>query len=271
VALRLAGPALGGLAVGLAGTGGAFAVDAASFVASGAALLAMRVRPPTRPRTGSSVFGEIREGFAYVRGNVWLWGTFLAATFAYLSFMGPAEVLLPYLVKNQLHGSAHDLGFVFTAGGVGAIGAAAVMGYRKLPRRTITFMYATWTVATAAIVGYGLAVSTWQLMIACLAFNALETAGTIVWATMKQQHIPARLLGRVSSLDWLISIGLLPISFALTGPATAALGARTTLVVAGTLGTAITFAALFLPRMRDLERPGSTFPTPLRPSEANVG
>jgi MFS family permease len=273
LALRLAGPALGGLVVGFAGLGAAFGLDAASFAASGVALLAMRVRPPKRESTGASVFAEIREGFSYVRSNVWLWGTFLAATFAYLAFMGPAEVLLPYLVKNQLHGSAHDLGFVFAAGGVGAIGAAVVMGHRRLPRRTITFMYLTWTVATLAVVGYGLAASTWQLMAACLAFNALETAGTIVWATMKQQNIPARLLGRVSSLDWLVSIGLLPISFALTSPAAAALGVQTTLIVAGTVGAVVTFAALFLPGMRDLER-GRTgrppLPGPLRPSEANI-
>ena len=63
-------------------------------------------------------------------------------------------------------------------------------------------------------------------MLASLAFNALETAGTIVWATAKQRHVPAALLGRVSSLDWLISIGLLPLSFALTGPVSGAIGAR---------------------------------------------
>ncbi len=270
IALRLAGPALGGLVVGFAGTGAAFAVNSASFVASGVALLAMRARSPRR-ETAGSVAGEIREGFAYVRSNVWLWGTFLAATFAYLAFMGPAEVLLPYMVKNELHGTAHDLGFVFAAGGVGAIGAAVIMGHRKLPRRTITFMYMTWTVATLAVVGYGLAVSAWQLMIACFAFNALETAGTIVWATTKQQHIPARLLGRVSSLDWLVSIGLLPISFALTGPATAAFGVRATLVGAGTVGAVITFAALFLPGMRDLERAStSRFPIPFQPPQADA-
>ena len=54
----------------------------------------------------------------------------------------------------------------------------------------------------------------WQLMLASLAFNALETAGTIVWATVKQRHVPGAMLGRVSSLDWLISIGLLPVSLA---------------------------------------------------------
>ena len=47
-------------------------------------------------------------------------------------------------------------------------------------------------------------------MLASAVFNALETAGTIVWATAKQHHVPSPMLGRVSSLDWLISIGLLP-------------------------------------------------------------
>ena len=59
-------------------------------------------------------------------------------------------------------------------------------------------------------------------MLASAAFNALETAGTIVWITAKQRHVPSHMLGRVSSLDWLISIGLLPLSFALTGPVSAA-------------------------------------------------
>src|SRR4249920_2138691 len=98
------------------------------------------------------------------------------------------------------------------------------------------------------------ATAPWQLMAACLLFNALETAGTIVWATLKQRHVPASMLGRVSSLDWLISIGLLPLSFALTAPVTAAIGARWTLVGAGVGGAAITLAALYLPGMRDVER-----------------
>jgi DHA3 family tetracycline resistance protein-like MFS transporter len=110
-----------------------------------------------------------------------------------------------------------------------------------------------WGLATVAVAGYGLASAVWQLMIASLAFNALETAGTIVWATAKQRHVPAALLGRVSSLDWLISIGLLPVSFALTGPVSAAIGVQTTLVAAGVIGGAVTFAALLLPGMRAVE------------------
>ena len=101
-------------------------------------------------------------------------------------------------------------------------------------------------------------------MVACLVFNALETAGTIVWATIKQRHVPASMLGRVSSLDWLISIGLLPLSFALTAPVTAALGARATLVGAAAIGGAFTLGALFLPGMRDIERNSGHDPRPRR-------
>ena len=84
--------------------------------------------------------------------------------------------------------------------------ARVVMGQRGLPRRDITFMYVAWTLATLAVAGYGLATAVWQLMLASLAFNALETAGTIVWATAKQRHVPPaaarpRLEPRLADLD----------------------------------------------------------------------
>jgi MFS family permease len=262
IALRLVGPAVGGVLVAL-GTGVAFTVDAASFAASAVAVL--MVRPPARPwrETPEPAFRAMKSGLGFVRRRVWLWGTLLSAALAYLIFLGPAEVLLPYVVKNDLHASAGALGLVFAAGGMGAVGAAIWMAQRSEPRRNVTFMYVTWTLATLAVAGYGLATAAWQLMIACLAFNAFETAGTIVWATMKQRHVPASMLGRVSSLDWLISIGLLPLSFALTAPVASVFGVQATLVGAALLGGAITLGALFLPGMRDLERRSEGTSTPV--------
>jgi MFS family permease len=257
IAYRLAGPAIGGALVAGFGLGAAFAVDAATFAISAGAVFLMR--PPAHPRSEhvDSSFSAVKEGLRFVRRRVWLWGTLLSAAIAYLAFMGPAEVLLPYLVKNELQASAGDLGLVFAAGGVGAISAALIMGQRGHPGRDVTFMYAAWTLATLAIAGYGLATSSWQLMLACLVFNALETAGTIVWATIKQRHVPASMLGRVSSLDWLISIGLLPLSFALTAPVAAVVGVRATLIGAAAIGGVFTLAALFLPGMRDIEGTGT--------------
>ena len=256
-ALRLAGPALGGLVIHEVGPGWAFIVDGGTFVVSIVSLLLMRRRPIQREDEGQSALRDIREGFAYVRAHTWLWGTFAAATIAYLLFMGPTEVLLPFLVKNQLGGSARTLGFIFASGGVGAIGAASIMGQRGIPRRFITFMYFTWTLATLAVAGYGLATVSWQMMAACLLCNGLETAGTIVWATTKHRLVPGPLLGRVASFDWFISVGLVPLSFALTAPVADAIGARATLVGAGVVGAVVTFAALFLPGMRSVERNAS--------------
>jgi DHA3 family tetracycline resistance protein-like MFS transporter len=252
IAFRLAGPALGGLLVA-ASVGVAFAVDAVTFGISVIAVAAMRTRPKLVDRAPADAIRALGEGFRFVRQRVWLWGTLVSAALAYLVFMGPTEVLLPSIVKNELHASPAVLGLVFAAGGLGAIGAAIVMGRRRHPRRDVTVMYISWTLATLAVAGYGIAVAPWQLMLACLVFNALETVGTIVWATMKQRHVPAVMLGRVSSLDWLISIGLLPISFALTAPVADAIGARATLVGAGVIGAVITLSALYLPGMRAIE------------------
>jgi MFS family permease len=257
VALRLAGPAVGGLLVGALGTGAAFGLDAASFVISILALAVMSPMGAGESARGERVTGEIRAGLRYVRRHAWLWATLVTAAVAYLLFMGPTEVLLPFIVKNRLAGGAGDLGLVFAAGGLGSLACALAIGQLGLPRRSLTFMYLAWTVATLAVAGYGLAGGLAGLMVASVLFNTLETAGTIAWATAKQRHVPSSLLGRVSSLDWLISIGLLPLSYALTGPVSAALGVRTTMIGAGVLGAVVTFAPLLIPSVRRMDDSGA--------------
>jgi hypothetical protein len=260
IALRLAGPALGGLLITAAGAGVAFGFDAASFLASAISLLVMTARPHVAAGGRGSISQELRAGLTYVRRHAWLWATLGSAAIAYLLFMGPIEVLVPFVVKNELRGTAAELGLVFAAGGIGSVVCAVALSQHGLPRRDISWMYVFWTLATLAIAGYGLAHALWGLMLASLAFNALETAGTIIWATAKQRHVPAALLGRVSSLDWLISIGLLPLSFALTAPVSSALGVRTTLIGAGVIGATVTCAALFVPGVRAIEGSHSTRP-----------
>jgi MFS family permease len=161
---------------------------------------------------------------------------------------------VPFLVKNELGGSAEDLGLIFAVGGAGAALAAVVLGQRGLPRRHVTFMYATWTASIAALAGYGLATELWHAMAASLVGGAGFTAGIIVWTTLMQRLVPAELLGRVTSFDWLVSVSLMPVSFALTGPVAEAVGTRTTLLVAGLVGAPLTLVFLLLPGMRATER-----------------
>ena len=258
----LAGPALGGLLLATAGSGAAFLVDAATFAVSIGCLL--RVRPrQAEPRAeerdgdeaaaGAGVLADVREGFRFVRANAWLWATFVAATFAYLLFTGPVEVLLPYLVKNDLHAGPGTLGAILAVGGIGAIVASLVVGRLGVPRRFMTFMYLAWTASTAVLIGYGLAEAAWQAMVVSVVFNALEAAGTVVWMTTKQRLVPRSLLGRISSFDWFISTGLVPLSFAVVAPLAAAIGAANTFLLAGGLGAAVTLAFLLVPGVRSVE------------------
>jgi len=257
LALRMAGPALGGILLAAGGSAAAFGVDAVTFVVSMGCILRMRPGPAAAASgaeaAGGSVLGDVGEGLRFVRANVWLWGTLLAAAVAYLLFMGPVEVLLPYLVKNDLHAGPGALGAVLAVGGVGALAAALAVGRMGTPRRCMPFVYLAWTASTLVLAGYAFARSVWLVMLVSLLFNGLESAGTVVWLTVKQRLVPRALLGRVSSLDWFVSTGLVPLSFAVTAPLAAAIGARGTFLVAGVLGSALTLACLFLPGMREVE------------------
>jgi MFS family permease len=252
MALQLAGPAIGGLAVAILRPAGALGLDAMTFAFSALCVSRMpRLQRPTASKGVKAFNRDIREGLRYVRHHVWLWGTFLSAALTYLLFVGPTQVLLPYVLRNSLHYGASAYGFVLASGGVGALVAALLMGRARDPRRPVVWIYLWWTVATLGIAGYGIARHLWGFVVAAVIVNGAEVFGAVVWATLKQRRVPNAMMGRVSSIDWFVSTALLPLSYALTAPVTHVLGARTTLVLAGMVGAALTLGFLFLPGMRE--------------------
>jgi MFS family permease len=266
LAVQLAGPALGGLVVAVVRPAGAFAFDALTFLFSALCILRMTPRQLSVDVAQiGSLRHEVHEGLRYVRGQVWLWGTFLSATLAYLLFIGPTQVLLPYIVRNSLHAGASAYGTVLAAGGVGALLGGLLMGRGRNPRRPVTWIYLWWTIATLAVAGFGLATNEWGLVVSAFVINGAEALGAVVWSTLKQRRVPNSMLGRVSSIDWCLSSALLPLSYALTVPVAHFLGVRTKLVVAGTAGASITLGFLFFPGMRADEE---TVATPVVPQSA---
>jgi MFS family permease len=93
-------------------------------------------------------------------------------------------------------------------------------------------MYVAWAVATLPLAGYALGTALWQFLILGAIYGACETGGMVVWGTLMSTRVPPELRGRVHSLDWFVSIGLTPLSFALTGPVSQAIGVDATLIVA---------------------------------------
>ncbi len=239
LSVQLVGPALGGALIAVAGTGPAFLVDAATFLAAAGALLAMRVpRAETpAPPLGQAMVSGLGEGIRFVLANAWLWRTLLAASLAVLLFWGPYQVLLPFLVKNELHSGSATLGLIRALGGVGALLAALAVGQTGLPGWAMRAMFAGWALQSLTLAGYAVAREAWLFAAISLVGGACGAVANVVWGTLIKARVPNHLLGRVASLDWLVSMALVPLSFALTGPMAGLVGARATLLGGGIVAT----------------------------------
>lgn len=251
IAQRFVGPAIGGVVVAAAGTRGAFAIDAATFLVSIACLLAMRGHRPTLAAFHEPLVVQLREAGRFVRAHTWLWATLLMAALAVLAFFGPTEVLVPVLIKEEFEEGATAYGSVLAAIGLGSVLGTFIIGQRGIPEREITVLYAVWAIAVLGLCGYAISQASWQVAAFGFAFGVGEGIGGVIWATLMQLRVPEQLRGRVSSLDWLLSLALMPVSFVITAPIANLIGVRETLMLAGLLAFGATAGVyLMLPSLR---------------------
>jgi MFS family permease len=226
---EFAGPALAtALVLGL-GAGWAFALDAGTFLLS-AALLA-RMRPRRRevlgtvaePSTRATVWREIREGFREVRSRAWVWGTLAAFCVALFCGLAPWFVLGPVVAREQYH-HIGVYGLVAAALGIGTI-AGSLLGVRWRPRypmRSAMFAILLWPLAA---VMYAAGVTLFVVIPITVIAGSGIALFDVWWLTALAERIPADKLSRVSSYDWMVSLALLPLGYALAGPLANVFGA----------------------------------------------
>jgi MFS family permease len=250
--LSVLGPVAGGVIVAFTGTAWAFGLDGVSFAVSAACLAAMRpVKRP--PPSATFILADIREGIRYCRSQPWLWWSMLAVGFANLVCYVPIVITEPLLVRDVFHGGAVGLGVLYAAGGAGGVLASVVAGRRPRPRRPIGSIWAAWAGAGLAAAALGLAPWPWLAAVfAGLTLGGI-TYGNVLWWPLMQQEVPPGLLGRVSSVDWLLSLALAPLGTLAAGAAAGVVGVRLTLL-AGGLATAATGSVLLVPGVTDPDR-----------------
>jgi DHA3 family tetracycline resistance protein-like MFS transporter len=250
----LIGPAVGGLVVGSIGFAWSFGIDAISFAGSAICLLAMRIRTMSSKAHGSALT-EALEGISYVRKTRWLIASLAAAALANFVGMMPLTVLLPVMVRNVLHASALSLGLVFAAGGAAGIVASLVVARMGSPRLRVMVLWIAYAGGGLAILLMAFAVNVWVVGL----LNAIEIGlyiyGDVLWVTMMQELVPREVLGRVSSLVYLLAFALGPLGILLGGVLAAAIGIRETLFISGLVSTLICIGVIVIPGVRDPERP----------------
>ncbi|HEY5438664.1 MAG TPA: MFS transporter [Acidimicrobiales bacterium] len=251
------GPAIGGTIVGAIGTAWAFGIDAASFCVSALSLALMHRRP--RPVSEPSTFiDDAREGIRYVKSERWLWLTLIAAGIANLTGLAPLGVLVPLLVRETLHSSPFGLGMIFAAGGIGGVLASLIVARLGSPKRMIVIMWSAYGAAVVPICAMALSRTVWLVGVCVVVKVGLIVYGDVLFFSMLQQLVPQNLLGRVSSVLYLMAVGLMPLGTLVAGVVATVLGIRVTLFLSAVI-TCVTTLILVFPDVRDPEvlRPSS--------------
>ncbi|MBV1778106.1 MFS transporter [Paeniglutamicibacter sp. ABSL32-1] len=196
-----------------------------------------------------SVLADLREAVGYTVGTPWLLWTLLFAVISVLSFIGPIEVLLPFVVEDQLGGDAKTFGFMLAAYGIGSAIGSMVTSSFPLPRRYLTFMIMFWGFGTLPLALIGLTSTPLALAIIMVIPGITGGLGQVIWGTLLQRRVPHHMLGRISSLDFFVSLALMPVSMALAGPLAEVIPLWMIFVVAGVASPVIGVVAWFAGRM----------------------
>ncbi|MEU4774332.1 MFS transporter [Micromonospora sp. NPDC023644] len=249
-ASRLAGPALAGALIWAAGPGWAFVLDAATFALSALLLAVVRVRHVPMPRR--SIVTDLAHGWREVRSRDWFW----ASLIGHGVWNGAAAVLMtlgPAVAVRRLGGEGVWV-LMLQAGAVGML-AGSLLAARIRPRRPV--LTANLGLASYAAPLALLAVAAPAPLVVTAYGVALTALGYLnpVWETVVQGQFPPHVLARVTSYDWLVSLGAMPLGYALAPMAARAWGESAPLLTAGALVLVACAGTAAVPGVRRLTSP----------------
>jgi predicted MFS family arabinose efflux permease len=253
---RIIGPSIGGVLIAAFGEGWCFAVDAISYVAVIASILAMRVRPRAHQEAAEMhLLEELHHGWKYVFHSIPIRSALLLV--AIVSTAGtPYTVLMPAIAAQVLHGGPNTLGLLMTGTGVGALTGALYLAQRESVLGLGRIIMWASVVFGIGLVIFSLTTSLWP------AFLVLAIAGCgfmihlAATNTILQTIVEERLRGRVMSFYTMAFFGTVPIGSLLGGIMAEHYGAPRTVLVSGI--TCLAGSAWFaykLPAIRAVIRP----------------
>ncbi len=251
---RAVGPAVAGLVVGATFPSVGAVVVAALFAVG--LLLLVATRSPMKhavlqqDQDQPRLLRDLRDGFVFVLGTPWLLWTLLFASMFVLVVLGPIEVLLPFIVKERFTHGEQTYGFILAFFGMGSALGALGVSSRRLPRRYLTVMMAMWSVGSIPLAIVGVTSSFPLMAAATFVIGVTDGAGMVIWGTLLQRRVPPQMLGRVSSLDFFVSLAFMPVSFAIVGPLSKIVSMETIFLAAGATPVLLAAVAMWAARMR---------------------
>jgi MFS family permease len=247
---QVGGPAVAGVLVAVFGPGWVFAIDAATFVVSAISLALLRV-PRVSGSARSTFLRELKDGVAAVTSRTWYLlnlGAHALWNFGFAAFL----VLGPIVAKQHL-GGASAWGLIGAALGAGAV-LGGLIALRIKPSRPLMLANLAGIPSALQLIALAVPLPTVAIMAVCVVGWAGLTLLNEVWFATVPQLMPADLLARATSFDWLLSTIAMPLGFAVSGPLADHIGVQPTLVAAAAIMAVPLLLIVLVPGVRSVRR-----------------
>ncbi len=251
----VAGPAAGGLLLGLTGLTVSYLVAMVLLLLSTGALARVRTRmKPVAVREAAGLT-HLLEGIGFLRTQPMLVGALTLDLFSVL-FAG-AEALLPIFALDILHVGAEGLGILRAAPAVGSVMMSLYLSYRPMQRKAGRTMLVSVALYGVCISAFGLSTS-FMLSVILLGFSGMfDNVSVVMRSTLLQTLTPNHLLGRVAAVNAIFIGSSNEIGAFESGVAARLLGAVPAVVLGGVVPIfVVALIAWRVPSLRKLERLG---------------
>ena len=241
-AARMVGPAISGMVIAATGTGWAFLINGASFVAVLISLAFLRVselRPNARTRRGR---GSFTEGLRYVWRRpdlkAILLMLFLIGTFG-LNF----PIFISTMAIDVFHSDARGYGLLSSIMAIGTVVGALLGAGRNRPGFGLLL-------SGAGVFGLGctlaaLAPSTWSFAITLIVIGVATLTFTNTTNSLMQLSTEPAMRGRIMALRVGIALGATPIGAPIVGWVANHLGPRLALGIGAASGFAAAIVGVY--------------------------
>jgi MFS family permease len=249
---EIAGPGIAGLIIVTFGTHATYLTTCFFFLVG--ALLLFRINENPREINSSpksSFLTEVREGLRVVWYYKWITAMIIMATFQLMMVVGVEMVLLPVITKRDFGTAAvyATAAALFSLGGV----ISAIISIKSKTKRPGTVSVVVWGLFIFAPLVLAFPSSKELIFLAYFLAGFSVGPWEAFWNTQVQREVPAEYQARVFSIDYMGTVGLLPLGMALAGPMADLFGERPLLIGVAIFHLLICAVVLFVPGVRQMK------------------
>jgi MFS family permease len=248
----IAGPGIAGVIVVSLGTHATYIATSVFFLLGAGLLVRINEGPViANPDKKNQFVAEMREGLRVVWYYKWIAAMILMASVQLMLVIGVENVLLPVITKRDF-GTASVFATsaaLFSAGGA----ISAIICIKSKVKNPGLVSVVVWGLFILAPLVLAFPSSKSIIFIAYFAAGFSVGPWEAFWATQVQREVPAKYQGRVFSIDYMGSLGLMPLGMALAGPLVNLFGERPLLIGVAIFHLIICAVVLLVPGVKEMK------------------